>query len=198
MNVTGAGGLNQAVTPVNYTANTNVASSPVTASATYAGDDNHTGSSDTDTFAITKAPSVTTVTCPVSVVYDGPSDAQAQDLLVVRRARLPRGGGREPAYGGGAGPRVRRRTRPRHDDGRGPPAGRALRRRRRASTPPPAGAREGQGERDRGPADPARRARVSAAASTAAERARRRAAASTPEALANLARARTIKAARHP
>ena len=46
--------------------------------------------------------------------------------------------------------------------------------------------------------DPARRARVSAAASTAAERARRRAAASTPEALANLARARTIKAARHP
>jgi hypothetical protein len=47
-------------------------------------------------------------------------------------------------------------------------------------------------------ADPARRARVSAGASTPAERARRSAAASTPEALANLARARAIKAARHP
>ena len=40
--VTGAGGLNQAVTPVTYTNNTNAGTA--TASATYAGDANHAAS----------------------------------------------------------------------------------------------------------------------------------------------------------
>jgi hypothetical protein len=65
---TGAGGLNEDVNVV-YGNNTNAGTA--TASATYAGDDNHAGSSDNSTFTIDKAASVTTVTCPASVTYDG-------------------------------------------------------------------------------------------------------------------------------
>ena len=66
--VTGAGGLSLTPSPT-YTNNTNVGTA--SASYTYAGDANHTGSSDTETFEITKASSVTDVICPASVVYDG-------------------------------------------------------------------------------------------------------------------------------
>jgi MBG domain-containing protein/Big-like domain-containing protein len=51
--VTGAGGLNQALT-VNYTNNTNAGTA--TASASYPGDANHNGSSDSKTFEIEKRP----------------------------------------------------------------------------------------------------------------------------------------------
>ena len=47
-NVTGAGGLNQAVTPVTYEANLNAGTA--TATATYDGDPNHTGSTGSATF----------------------------------------------------------------------------------------------------------------------------------------------------
>jgi len=57
------------VTPVTYTANTNVGTA--TASATFAGDANHFGDTGSKDFEIGKAPSVTTVTCPASVVYTG-------------------------------------------------------------------------------------------------------------------------------
>ena len=67
-NVTGAGGLNQSV-PVSYAANTNAGTA--TASATFAGDANHSGSSNSKTFTIDKATSTTIVTCPVSVTYSG-------------------------------------------------------------------------------------------------------------------------------
>ncbi|MEK7422800.1 MAG: Ig-like domain-containing protein, partial [Actinomycetota bacterium] len=53
-NVTGSGGLNQAVTPVSHTNHTNVGTA--NASATYAGDANHTGSTGTASFAVTPAP----------------------------------------------------------------------------------------------------------------------------------------------
>ncbi len=66
--VTGAGGLNQAVT-VTYLNNTNAGTA--TANASYAGDANHTGSSDSDTFTIDPASSTTTVTCPASITYSG-------------------------------------------------------------------------------------------------------------------------------
>jgi DNA/RNA endonuclease G (NUC1) len=59
--VTGAGGLNESVT-VTYTNNTNAGMA--TASATYAGDDNHEGSSDSENFQIGKAASTATVNCP--------------------------------------------------------------------------------------------------------------------------------------
>ena len=49
--VTGAGGLNQAVTPVTYTSNTNVGTAG--ASATYAGDANHSSSTGTGVFQVT-------------------------------------------------------------------------------------------------------------------------------------------------
>jgi hypothetical protein len=65
---TGAGGLNQGLTPT-YASNTNVGTA--SASASFAGDANHTGSSDTKTFEISKAASVTTVSCPASVTYTG-------------------------------------------------------------------------------------------------------------------------------
>lgn len=68
VSVTGAGGLNLTETP-NYSDNTDAG----TASAVYVfdGDTNHEGSEDTTTFGITQAASVTTVTCPASVVYNG-------------------------------------------------------------------------------------------------------------------------------
>ncbi|HEX7174238.1 MAG TPA: MBG domain-containing protein, partial [Pyrinomonadaceae bacterium] len=66
--VTGAGGLNQSLT-LNYTNNTDAGTA--TASASFAGDANHTGSSDSKNFNIDQAPSITTVTCPTSVTYTG-------------------------------------------------------------------------------------------------------------------------------
>jgi hypothetical protein len=67
--VTGAGDLDADVTPVTYTTNTDAGTAG--ASATYGGDANHTPSTGTSSFEITKAPSVTVVTCPVSVGYTG-------------------------------------------------------------------------------------------------------------------------------
>jgi hypothetical protein len=64
--VTGAGGLLQSLA-VSYSANTNVGTA--TANASYDGDTNHTSSIGTKTFAITKASSTTTLTCPANVVY---------------------------------------------------------------------------------------------------------------------------------
>jgi Bacterial Ig-like domain (group 3)/Lamin Tail Domain/Divergent InlB B-repeat domain len=66
---TGAGGLNQAVTPVTYANNINVGSA--TAAATFAGDANHEGSTGNGGFMITKASSTTTVNCPASQTYTG-------------------------------------------------------------------------------------------------------------------------------
>ncbi len=66
--VTGAGGLNQPVTPVTYANNTNVGTA--TASATFAGDANHTTSSGSTTFTITAAP-VTATAGSYTGVFDG-------------------------------------------------------------------------------------------------------------------------------
>ena len=55
--------------PPTYTNNVNAGTA--TASATYAGDANHAGSSNSKTFAINQASSTTTVTCPASVTYNG-------------------------------------------------------------------------------------------------------------------------------
>src|SRR5439155_6724370 len=66
--VSGAGGLSQALT-VSYSNNTNAGTA--SASASYAGDANHLGSSDSATFAIAKASSTTVVTCPTSVTFTG-------------------------------------------------------------------------------------------------------------------------------
>src|SRR6185312_15242587 len=66
--VTGAGGLHESLS-VGYSHNTDAGTA--TASASFAGDDNHTASDDSTTFAIAKAPSTTAVTCPDSVTYDG-------------------------------------------------------------------------------------------------------------------------------
>jgi hypothetical protein len=66
--VNGAGGLDQAL-PVIYS--DNVGAGTATASASYPGDDNHNGSNDSEQFAIVKAGSTTTLTCPASVTYDG-------------------------------------------------------------------------------------------------------------------------------
>ncbi len=66
--VTGVGGLNESVT-VTYANNTNVGTA--TATAYYAGDPNHTESTGTGGFTITKASSTVTVTCGGSYVYTG-------------------------------------------------------------------------------------------------------------------------------
>ncbi len=66
--VTGAGGLNQSLT-VGYTDNTNAGTA--SANATFAGDANHNGSSDSETFEIQKASSATLITCPANVTYTG-------------------------------------------------------------------------------------------------------------------------------
>jgi len=66
--VTGAGGLNLTPAPA-YSDNINVGTA--SASYTYSGDSNHAGSSDSKTFEITLADSVTSVTCPASEVYTG-------------------------------------------------------------------------------------------------------------------------------
>src|SRR4029078_11070877 len=66
---TGAGALSVPVTPVTYTNNTNVGTA--NASAMYAGDANHNGSTGKPTFAADQAASVTAVNCPSAVTYDG-------------------------------------------------------------------------------------------------------------------------------
>jgi hypothetical protein len=68
-NVTGAGGLDQAVTPVGYT--NNVAAGSATASAEFTGDANHLPSNGLATFTIAKAASTVTVNCPATVVFSG-------------------------------------------------------------------------------------------------------------------------------
>jgi MBG domain len=67
--VTGAGGLNQSV-PVTYSNNVNAGTA--TASASYAGDANHTGSSASTTFIIDPAPSTTTFGPAPTPAYPGP------------------------------------------------------------------------------------------------------------------------------
>src|SRR5262249_16384910 len=66
--VTGAGGLNQALTG-SYSNNTNAGTA--TASGSFAGDANKNGSTDSKTLTIDKAGSTTVVSCPASVTYDG-------------------------------------------------------------------------------------------------------------------------------
>ncbi|HEX3143780.1 MAG TPA: carboxypeptidase regulatory-like domain-containing protein [Pyrinomonadaceae bacterium] len=78
--VTGAGGLNQSL-PVTYTGRNTTVYGPsgtpptnagdYTAGASYAGDANHSGSSDSKDYSIFKASSLTTVICPASVVFTG-------------------------------------------------------------------------------------------------------------------------------
>ncbi|MEI8056686.1 MAG: MBG domain-containing protein, partial [Actinomycetes bacterium] len=65
--VSGEGGLSLTPTAV-YTNNINVG--PASASYTFGGDTTHEGSTASSSFDITKASSVTTINCPVSVVYD--------------------------------------------------------------------------------------------------------------------------------
>ena len=65
---TGAGGLSVSPT-VTFADNTDAGEA--TASATYAGDANHTGSSDSATFTIDKAPSTVTLICTSPVTYTG-------------------------------------------------------------------------------------------------------------------------------
>ena len=68
--VSGAGGLDAPVSPVTYVDNVNAGTA--TASASYPGDANHEGSSDSATFEIAKAPSVVTVSCGAGpFVFDG-------------------------------------------------------------------------------------------------------------------------------
>ncbi len=72
VSVTGVGGLNLTPTPV-YANNVNATTVGNLASASYTfnGDANHTGSSDNETFSIGKAGSTVTVTCPTSFEYPG-------------------------------------------------------------------------------------------------------------------------------
>src|SRR5437867_3662853 len=71
---TGAGGLNVAVALVTYTNNTNVGTAG--ASATYAGDANHTGSTGTGGFTIERAASAVTVICTAGAPYTYTGSAQ--------------------------------------------------------------------------------------------------------------------------
>ena len=66
--VTGVGGLDLTPTP-SYANNLNAGTA--TASYTFGGDDNHTGSRDSEAFTIGEASSTTLVTCPASVPYNG-------------------------------------------------------------------------------------------------------------------------------
>src|SRR4029078_10270417 len=66
-NVTGAGGLDHAVTPVTYTGNTNAGTA--SASATFAGDANHDGDTGSKDFTIDKASSSVVGTCPDTAAY---------------------------------------------------------------------------------------------------------------------------------
>jgi hypothetical protein len=75
---TGVGGLSQSLT-VNYSSNTNAG--PATASATFAGDANHTGSSNSGGFNINAAP-VTATAGSYSSVYDGSAHAPSPSCVV--------------------------------------------------------------------------------------------------------------------
>ena len=77
--VTGAGGSELDSDPV-YSNNTNAGTA--TASYTFAGDGNHPGSSDSQTFTIEKAASTTAVSCPASVTYDGSAQTPCSALLL--------------------------------------------------------------------------------------------------------------------
>src|SRR5947208_1254554 len=70
--VSGVGGLNQSQAVV-YTGDcTNVTSGGCTATATYGGDPNHNGSSDSKSITLTKAASATVVSCQtVAPIYTG-------------------------------------------------------------------------------------------------------------------------------
>lgn len=68
VSVTGAGGLSLTPDPV-YADNTIVGTA--SASYTYGGDANHSGSNDSETFDITLATSATVISCPVSQIYTG-------------------------------------------------------------------------------------------------------------------------------
>ncbi|MEU1972768.1 PxKF domain-containing protein [Microbacterium sp. NPDC019599] len=68
--VTGAGNLDENVTPVTYA--DNIGAGTASALATYAGDVNHTGSTGSATFQIDQADSVVEVTCPTDpIVFNG-------------------------------------------------------------------------------------------------------------------------------
>jgi hypothetical protein len=69
--VTGAGGLNQSVPVVGCVANPTTVADSCTGTATYAGDDNHTGSSASASITITKAPRTTLVTGGGTFTFDG-------------------------------------------------------------------------------------------------------------------------------
>jgi hypothetical protein len=68
VSVTGAGGLNLSPAP-SYSNNSMRV--PATASYTFAGDANHSGSSDSKNFTIDLASSTTVVSCPANVTYNG-------------------------------------------------------------------------------------------------------------------------------
>lgn len=57
--------------PVDVTYSANIEAGTVTATAIYGGDSTHNGSTGSATFAITRAPSTTIVSCPTSVPYTG-------------------------------------------------------------------------------------------------------------------------------
>jgi hypothetical protein len=77
--VTGVGGLN-ATLPVTYSPIT-AGPGAVTASATFAGDSNHSGNSGSGGFTISQAPTVTVVSCPGSVTYNGSAQTPCTALV---------------------------------------------------------------------------------------------------------------------
>ena len=88
--VTGAGGLNQSV-PVTYL--NNIDAGTATANATYASTTDYSTASGSATFQITHASPTVTVTCPVSVVYDGaaltPCTATVTDAVTGLNQSVP-------------------------------------------------------------------------------------------------------------
>ena len=81
--VTGPG-LNIGPLPVpggNYTNNVNAGINTASATFSYPGDMNHTGSMDTVNFTIDKAPTTTVVTCPASVPYTGMAQTPCSALV---------------------------------------------------------------------------------------------------------------------
>ena len=92
--VTGAGGLSQSPA-AGYSANTNAGT--VTASASFAGDPNHTASSDSKTFTINQASWSTVVSCPASVTYTGTAKTPVHGHRDGRRRAQPAGDRRLPA-----------------------------------------------------------------------------------------------------
>jgi uncharacterized lipoprotein YehR (DUF1307 family) len=81
VSVTGAGGLNLSPAPT-YANNVNAVTA--TASYTYAGDANHTGSSDSKNFTIDLASSTTVVSCPANVTYNGSAQTPCSVSVTVR------------------------------------------------------------------------------------------------------------------